>query len=324
MRFQLKQVHEKTQDLAKRRTTEQSRRGTLEKRAEHCLIKLFSDTKGNKGNTTKSSGQAMVTSSSVLKDEKSLKPSTGTNVSKCDPTRQGKLPDHEKMLSVSSEINNSISVTAETSSKIEDSAPQVNAALISRAVSFRMALNKVRSAKAILNFSKRKHIFEKRNKNVKRFCSNTRSEDQGRHELSDMDISTDGEEAERRNILGNTEVVDMSVSPDASSSPLHVEIGTSVSLLGSKSNRGIGQINLKPVDGTKPPIAESSNNESDTQGSKQKIERSSSVNKPGNNAHSLSKSVLKDYISPLGGLNVFRYVGFFLFENNSPQNLIYL
>lgn len=321
MRLQLKQVHEKTQDLAKRRTTEQSRNSLLEKRAENCLSKLFSGTKGvnnAKGNNTKPNNQAPVQPPSSIVQKKvtvNIQPLQPA----CSPRKQRKLIAGE-IENLSSEASNP-PTPSKGISKAVTCSTSVRSALVSRAIQYRMALNKIRSAKSVLNSSKRKNsVIQKKKRLVQKICSVTKFQDQhSRQDLSDMDISTDGEEVEKRNMRGNMEVVDMSVSPDAS--PLHVDIGRSQNLVENciapptrnlKTGISLGISVLKPetsapdksltkvsLANVLPPLTveKITYPENGRTLSQCKAENSE--------VRSLPK-VLKDYVSPLEGLNVFR------------------
>lgn len=344
MRVQVKQVHEKTQELARRRTAEQSRKYTLERRAEVCLVKLFSDSKTS--STVKPiNGRTKDQVPAVPSEAKTLKESG--NSQRLHPQGQGvdKLNSAVIPPTKVPDSNNSIA----TKSTAVTSSPQLSS-VISRAVTCRLALNKVRSAKATLNSASRKRFCEKRGRpSAKRICSKTRlriedcnddlsdmdissneikikgspnrrvANEDFRHDLSDMDISTDGEDVERRmKDTENTEVVDMSVSPDTSPSGNEKDSSDRNERFRTKKNLKRGN-SLKELVLSEGAILKV--NCSEDSGSSV-VHRPSHSGKAATNQlksqkschpiglraevpHAAPESVLKKYISPLGGLNVF-------------------
>lgn len=306
MRLQLKQVHEKTQELATRRTTEQAKKHTLEKRAESCLIKLFSDSQNSlvdKG-VVKTSGPSSVPSSptKICKQGKLNAPTQSILV----------LSSKNKIESSKTEGTSTVSksettpaVSSEISPTTTNPLPQLNSAITSRAVSCRLALNKVRSAKSVLNCAGKKRLLEKKGKKSLKqlgFSSRVANQDLQFKGDSDMDISTDGEEPGKKSkeICGNTDVIDMSVSPDTSLSPPVIERESSepYSFHEIDSNMKV----VTALDETKTTSGESL---SDKHIIPQVMAKHVPQNQIISSAQTASKNVLKNYISPLGGLSVF-------------------
>ncbi|KAK3912882.1 Glyceraldehyde-3-phosphate dehydrogenase 3 [Frankliniella fusca] len=296
MRLQLKQVHEKTQELAKRRTTEQAKKRLLEKRAESCLIKLFSETQNPVVDKGVKNSHSSIVPLSPLQNSKEGK-STVSCVQISASQRKTEIPESLAQLrSAHSETHATSTKNCATSAS---TIPHINSALISRAVSYRLALNKVRSAKTVLNTAVKKRLLDKNRKGftTKRLELRTKSASQNsvvKDDLSDMDISTDGEEPGKKSkdASGNTDVVDMSVSPDTSLSPPVTE---------QESYLGKNIKNMEVCDANK-------NTAETVQVNKQTSSRLLAKNIPKNvvmNSAKTSKNVLKNYVSPLGGLSVF-------------------
>lgn len=292
MHVQLKQVHEKTQDLARRKAAERSRRNVLEKRAEDCLIKLFSDASAE---TLEISNQAPA-------------PAPASKA----PARKPQLARGTNQQAPVGSVTNSTSASAQSSSGhgktmlTVNYSHQVNPALISKAISLRLALNKVRYAKATLNLAK-KHSFERklRLKSKKKNLNSEVLSLDVRQELSDMDISTDGEETEKRNkhSTENTEVVDMLVSPGSSLGPPEADPVNTQSEGGAETVEQNGRCN-ENIAGFEYFC---DNIFVDAIGTKSKGDLSSVAKETaiGNNKPLMtSRNVLKDYVSPLSGLNV--------------------
>lgn len=298
MHLQLKQVHEKTQDLARRKTAERARRNILEKRAEDCLIKLFSDTSAE-GSSNQAS--ALTSTSQASAQEKPRVP----------PETSQKPPIGPVTSSMSGGVASS-SAHEKTALKV-NSPRQVHSALISKAISLRLALNKVRYAKATLNSANRRLFGRESGLNLRRKSAKTQALSLDvRQDLSDMDISTDGEETEKRNkqFSENTEVVDMLVSPGSSLSLPETDLMNTPS---EGSNENVDQNarcnkNIVGFESYYEDILVDVNGTS-TKSNRSSIARETASNKnheTRSNEHHTSRNILKDYVSPLSGLNVFR------------------
>ncbi|XP_034240460.1 uncharacterized protein LOC117644886 [Thrips palmi] len=286
MHLQLKQVHEKTQDLARRKTAERSRRNVLEKRAEDCLIKLFSDSSAE---NLKSANQAPAPSLKASAQEK-LRVAPGAI--------QVKSPATGSTSDALSSVHGKTSL-------------QVDPALISKAISMRLASNKIRSAKATLNLAN-KRLNTRKSRKFKSSNKQAPSLDI-RQYSSDMDISTDGEEAEKKskNCSGNTDVVDMLVSPGSSlSAPETDPVNTPSE--GSSENVCQNAASSRNIVGFESyyddiPIDINATNTRDPPSVGK--EASHKKHATGNDKTlASSRNFLKDYVSPLNGLNVFSSV----------------
>lgn len=308
MRLQLKLVHEKTQDLAKRRTAERARKNVLEKRAGDCLHKLFNDSKRVNiaaVNSPKVSALGTVSHSKALTKESKLETAQASMSQVKQPTlntqSSSELPKPSSLFNpsaTSTETQSSSTLTLNIS-------PKANSAISARAVNNRLALNKVKSAKAVLKLAQTKHRIKKsRNGHCKRMYLKSRTDEDSKHDLSDMEISTEDEEADikGKGVSGNLDVVDMSVSPDTSLSPLDTEREV-VSLPNEQ-------------DCTIQVISTDSGPESSSERWKLPVPCSVSISPMEDPIASngeqrqfskpSGKGVLKDYVSPLGGLSVFR------------------